>query len=149
MKWLVTLMLSATAFADTSAPARRSKSTRHVVMSADEARACFGGNQKFVTPSAPDIKRLEAGLPRALGEVAADKKNRFAAAAAGVLKELDQPEARFYVGTPGFVFVHGYRPDVEIVRNCPHDDDDDSASWHIEFDVKRGAFDHFEMTGGL
>ena len=68
MKWLLTLMLSATAFADTSAPApnARPNSANGIILTADQARVCSYTNESFMTVSVADVRRLEAGLTSAL-----------------------------------------------------------------------------------
>jgi hypothetical protein len=139
--------------ADTSAPATaKSARGRHVVLTAEEARVC-GGPGAFKTSSAADVKRLDAGLAKALKDAAAREANAYyRQGAAEVLARLSK-DVRYYVGTAdGFILVDGYCADMldafKIRGNCPPMvDDGGSCIWRIRFDIKRGIFDRFGTNG--
>jgi hypothetical protein len=146
MKWLLALMLSATAFADTSAPApnARPNPANGVILTAEQARTCaYDTHESFVTPSVADVKRLEAGLAAALSKLTGSS-------AAQVLKRLDT-DVRFYLGTSdGIIAVHGFCKDIAYHRegSCPPMvKDGGSCIWRIRFDTKRGTFDKFNTNG--
>jgi hypothetical protein len=143
MKWLLALLLSATAFADTSAG--RPDPAKGVIVAAEDARRCFPGEQKFVTPSASDVERLEAGLARALKKIAADDGT-----ARDVLERIDK-DARWYVGTKRSIFVQGSCDGLgKHPSKCPPAvDDGGSCDWRIVFDLKRGTFERFATNNPL
>jgi hypothetical protein len=114
----VALLVALSAFADASTPAPAPKAANGIILTGKQARACSGDREKYVTPPASEVQRLESSLSRALTDTAANHKS-------------------------GCTEIIEHMP-----RTCPPIvDDGGSCVWYIRFDVKRGTFDHFATNG--
>jgi hypothetical protein len=147
----VALLVTLSAFADATAPALPPRAANRIILTEKQAQACSGDGEKYVTPPASEVQRLESSLVRALTDAAANHKNGYSRqGAARVLMRMEK-DIRFYVGTAdGFIHVHGYCTEFieHTGRTCPPMvADGGSCIWYIRFDVKRGTFDHFSTNG--
>ncbi len=147
----IALLVALNAFADVSVPAPAAKAAKGIILTGKQASACLGDHEKYVTPRASDVQRLESSLEPALADAAATHKNGYLRqGAARVLTRIGK-DVRFYVGTAdGYIHVYGYCPFLfeHASRTCPPDvSDGGSCIWRIRFDVKRGTFDEFGTNG--
>jgi hypothetical protein len=141
----VALLFASQALADVSAPSASPNSANGIILTEKDASRCMGAREKFNTPAASDVRRLEQTLAKALTDIAA-KDPRAKEVSARIGKDI-----RFYVGTEdGFIQVLGFCAGIveRGGRTCPPSvKDGGSCIWRIRFDVKRGTFDRFDTNG--
>jgi hypothetical protein len=153
---VVAAAAASTGWADVTAPRGRAvlEAGDAIVVDAKDAGRCLGDKGQYVTPSAAEVRRVEALLPAAIAAVA--RREPFPQSLAEPLLKHLATDRRFYVGRvvgqKRYVEVYGRCRDFasgprEKLRCPPEVDDGGDCVWQIRFDVERGTFDRFQTNG--
>ena len=147
---LVLALAALPAWADTSAPAAgRAASGPRRVLTAAEANDCFGSTYpKYFTPTADEVRRVEAGLAAALVGV----EGAYGKRARRVRARLATDGVWLFGSNNGkrWVHVHGFCADLAkgAAGACsPSVKDGGDCVWFFDYSVEDGAFKDFRTNG--